>query len=73
MMVEVREKSLLFTPVYSLRSATGNYRVQTQTDIPSALEALKGRPLYAEKWVNFRMVCSNFLGFMQENSSDVRA
>ncbi|KAI4216130.1 MAG: hypothetical protein LQ351_001630 [Letrouitia transgressa] len=33
----------------------GNYRVPTQADIPSALEALKGRPLYAEKWAKFKM------------------
>ncbi len=33
----------------------GNYRIQTEADISSALEALKGRPLYAEKWANFRM------------------
>lgn len=62
-----------FTPVYGLRSAIGNYRVQTEADIPSALEALKSRPLYAEKWANFRMVCSKALGFMRGNSSDLRA
>jgi phosphoribosylaminoimidazole carboxylase len=56
--------TLIFTRVCGLRSAIGNYRVQTQADIPSALEALKGRPLYAEKWANFRMVRGKFLGFM---------
>jgi phosphoribosylaminoimidazole carboxylase len=34
----------------------GNYSVQTQADIPLALKFLDGRPLYAEKWANFRMV-----------------
>ncbi|PGG95892.1 phosphoribosylaminoimidazole carboxylase, ATPase subunit [Polytolypa hystricis UAMH7299] len=33
----------------------GNYTVRTRDDIPAALEALKGRPLYAEKWAHFRM------------------
>jgi phosphoribosylaminoimidazole carboxylase len=65
--------TLIFMLVYGLRSAIGNYRVPTQADIPSALEALKGRPLYAEKWANFRMVRSKFLGFMQENPPDARA
>lgn len=34
----------------------GNYRVQKKEDIPAALEALKDRPLYAEKWAYFKMV-----------------
>ncbi|KAL1984076.1 hypothetical protein VTN96DRAFT_9576 [Rasamsonia emersonii] len=33
----------------------GNYPVKSKEDIPAALEALKNRPLYAEKWVNFKM------------------
>lgn len=33
----------------------GNYRVQKKEDIPAALEALKDRPLYAEKWAYFKM------------------
>ncbi|KAI5285253.1 phosphoribosylaminoimidazole carboxylase ade2, partial [Ascosphaera aggregata] len=33
----------------------GNYTVQSKDDIPDALEALKGRPLYAEKWADYRM------------------
>ncbi|KAL2005666.1 hypothetical protein VTN00DRAFT_10159 [Thermoascus crustaceus] len=33
----------------------GNYRVQSKEDIPAALEALKGRPLFAEKWAYFKM------------------
>ncbi|RFU30609.1 hypothetical protein B7463_g5740, partial [Scytalidium lignicola] len=32
----------------------GNYSVKTKADIPQALEALKGRPLYAEKWAHFK-------------------
>ena len=64
--------TLILAPVHVLRSAIGNYRVQTQADISSALEALKGRPLYAEKWANFRMVGGKFLCFTQGNSSDPR-
>jgi phosphoribosylaminoimidazole carboxylase len=33
----------------------GNFAVKFQHDIPKALEALKGRELYAEKWANFTM------------------
>jgi phosphoribosylaminoimidazole carboxylase len=33
----------------------GNYPVQSVTDIEPALAALKDRPLYAEKWANFKM------------------
>lgn len=33
----------------------GNYPVRVAEDASSALEALKGRPLYAEKWADFRM------------------
>jgi hypothetical protein len=60
MMAEVRDPlvSILAPVIYDL--ATGNYRVQTQADIPSALKALEGRPLYAEKWANFRMVGTKF-------------
>jgi hypothetical protein len=36
----------------------GNYCVRDKADISTALEALKGRPLYAEKWAKFRMVSS---------------
>lgn len=38
---------------------SGNYRVNSKDDIPDALEALKDRPLYAEKWAYFKMVCFN--------------
>lgn len=34
----------------------GNYSVFSKADIPDALEALKDRPLYAEKWADFKMV-----------------
>ena len=33
----------------------GNFAVKFPHDIPEALEALKGRGLYAEKWANFTM------------------
>ncbi|OJD22060.1 phosphoribosylaminoimidazole carboxylase, ATPase subunit [Blastomyces percursus] len=33
----------------------GNYTVKSKASVPAALEALKGRPLYAEKWASFRM------------------
>ena len=34
----------------------GNCVIKSKDDILAALEALKGRPLYAEKWAKFRMV-----------------
>lgn len=34
----------------------GNFRVNSKADIQEALEALKDRPLYAEKWAYFKMV-----------------
>lgn len=30
--------------------------VRSKDDIPLALETLKGRPLFAEKWADFKMV-----------------
>jgi phosphoribosylaminoimidazole carboxylase len=33
----------------------GNFPVMSKADIPEALQALKGRALYAEKWANFKM------------------
>jgi len=33
--------------------------VNSKDDIPEALEALKDRPLYAEKWAYFKMVRYN--------------
>lgn len=33
----------------------GNYPVKSAADITAALNALKGRPLYAEKWAHFKM------------------
>lgn len=33
----------------------GNFAVKSASQIDAALEALKNRPLYAEKWVDFRM------------------
>lgn len=39
----------------------GNYVVRSKGDIPAALEALKDRPLYAEKWAYFKMVRILFL------------
>jgi phosphoribosylaminoimidazole carboxylase len=49
-----RSASILAHVIYD--PAAGNYRVKSQGDISSALKALEGRPLYAEKWANFRMV-----------------
>lgn len=37
----------------------GNFRVNSKADISGALEALKDRPLYAEKWAHFKMVSRN--------------
>lgn len=39
----------------------GNFRVNSKADIPEALEALKDRPLYAEKWAYFKMVRKSIL------------
>ncbi|CAI7636956.1 unnamed protein product [Penicillium pancosmium] len=33
----------------------GNFRVNSKADIPEALDTLKDRPLYAEKWAYFKM------------------
>ncbi|KAI9710055.1 MAG: hypothetical protein M1812_007519 [Candelaria pacifica] len=33
----------------------GNYVVRSSEDVPGALKALADRPLYAEKWVKFKM------------------
>ncbi|KAK2746083.1 phosphoribosylaminoimidazole carboxylase ade2 [Myotisia sp. PD_48] len=33
----------------------GNYTIKSEADIIPALEALKGRPLFAEKWAHFKM------------------
>ncbi|KAL8953502.1 MAG: hypothetical protein Q9222_000649 [Ikaeria aurantiellina] len=33
----------------------GNYPVKSTADIPDAIAALQNRPLYAEKWANFRL------------------
>lgn len=35
----------------------GNYTVNSKASIPAAFDALKDRPLYAEKWASFKMVC----------------
>lgn len=43
------------------KQLVGNYCVKSQQDLSSALKALQGRPLYAEKWAGFRMVGSNSL------------
>lgn len=40
----------------------GNFRVNSKADIPEALEALKDRPLYAEKWAYFKMVSHTLQG-----------
>ena len=46
---------------YMLKSRTnaydgrGNYPVMSESDSRAALAALKGRPLYAEKWADFKM------------------
>lgn len=47
---------LCFCEICKAKSWIGNYAIKSKDDIPAALEALKGRPLYAEKWAKFRMV-----------------
>ena len=47
---------ITFNDVFSIDSRVGNFRVNSKEDISEALEALKDRPLYAEKWAYFKMV-----------------
>lgn len=42
----------------------GNFRVNSKADIPEALEALKDRPLYAEKWAYFKTVSRSWASQM---------
>lgn len=42
----------------------GNFRVNSKADIPEALEALKDRPLYSEKWAYFKTVRKLVNGFV---------
>ena len=42
-----------------LSPLSGNVAVRCQSEFASALEALNDRPLYAEKWANFRKVKFN--------------
>ena len=45
------------TTTNTIPNLPGNFHVRGAHDIPEALEFLKGRPLYAEKWAYFKMVC----------------
>jgi phosphoribosylaminoimidazole carboxylase len=57
-MVEVCRYSYLYHLKEDLwlTGKQGNYPVKSEADIPAALEILKNRPLYAEKWVYFKKV-----------------
>lgn len=44
--------------------SAGNFRVNSKDDIPGALETLKDRPLYAEKWAYFKMVGAPYISIV---------
>ncbi|KAL8943313.1 MAG: hypothetical protein Q9216_001156 [Gyalolechia sp. 2 TL-2023] len=58
---ELEEIGKQFGFPFMLKSRTeaydgrGNYPVKSQAEILAAMAALQDRPLYAEKWVNFKM------------------
>jgi len=65
--VSLRLVFLSFSPGFGMdgdaKFGVGNCPVRSEDDIPDALKALKDRPLYAEKWANFKMVGPEFLSF----------
>lgn len=48
----------------------GNYPVKSPADFDDALEALKGRSLYAEKWANFRLELAVMVVKTENGTSD---
>ena len=61
---ELRNVGTAFGYPYMLKARTlaydgrGNFAVRSKEDIPKALAALEGKPLYAEKWAHFKMELS---------------
>lgn len=50
----------------------GNYPVKSPADIPAAMTALQDRPLYAEKWANFRMELAVMVVKTKDSSEEKR-
>ncbi|KAL9017742.1 MAG: hypothetical protein Q9185_004941 [Variospora sp. 1 TL-2023] len=48
----------------------GNYPVLSAADIPDAMAELQNRPLYAEKWTNFRMELAVMVVKMDDATDD---
>ncbi|KAL8906860.1 MAG: hypothetical protein Q9207_001787 [Kuettlingeria erythrocarpa] len=48
----------------------GNHPIRSTDDIPAAMAALQNRPLYAEKWVNFRMELAVMVVKIQGSSDE---
>lgn len=48
----------------------GNYPVRSSSDIDAALKALVGRPLYAEKWADFKMELAVMVVKTAQKASD---
>lgn len=48
----------------------GNYPVRSVSDIDAALKALAGRPLYAEKWADFKMELAVMVVKTAQEASD---
>ncbi|TAQ89633.1 hypothetical protein B7494_g2042 [Chlorociboria aeruginascens] len=48
----------------------GNYPVKSPSDIKDAIEALKGRSLYAEKWASFRLELAVMVVKTEDGTSD---
>jgi phosphoribosylaminoimidazole carboxylase len=49
----------------------GNFPVKSAADIPKAIEALKGRGLYAEKWASFKMELAVMVVRTSDESTDL--
>ncbi|KZF24931.1 Phosphoribosylaminoimidazole carboxylase [Xylona heveae TC161] len=60
---------------YMLKSRTqaydgrGNFPVESAADVPAALEALGKRPLYAERWANFKAELAVMVAKTKEDAS----
>lgn len=48
----------------------GNHPIKSTDDIPAAMAALQNRPLYAEKWANFRMELAVMVVKTQDSSDE---
>ncbi|KAL8840922.1 MAG: hypothetical protein Q9170_001115 [Blastenia crenularia] len=46
----------------------GNYPVRSSVDLPAAMAALRNRPLYAEKWANFKKELAVMVVKIEQNA-----